>query len=164
MLERPLIALMGTNAGPASPGWILLTGSAAPQFSCDYCYEHQGMNGFHRRDHLVQHLQDFHRINALDKLVNDGTVAPLSAATSLAANSVLCEQNAFQQGQPHLFPCTLPGYFNAGLNGYFPKVDLNDHQMMMGFRGFQDQGAQQPQAPVAVQQHQDMDFELDLDF
>lgn len=155
--------------------------SMAPQFPCDYCYEHQGMKGFHRHDNLVQHLKVFHRINTMDKLAKDDTVAALNTATTPATNSIPGGQNVFQQGQPPLMPSTIPEHFTVGVNGYFPQGDFNSHNpqvdfngystqvdlhdplMVMGFQRLQGQDAPQPQVPVPAQQQQ-MDFGFDLDF
>ncbi|KAI1213746.1 uncharacterized protein F4807DRAFT_456293 [Annulohypoxylon truncatum] len=67
----------------------------APKYPCEYCYDRQGDNGFARRDHLIQHLKNFHRIVTADKLLQRNPVesrtAPVtgSAWTSTAANADL---------------------------------------------------------------------------
>jgi hypothetical protein len=39
-----------------------LVESAARMFSCHYCKLHQGANGFRQRNHLLQHIRNYHRI------------------------------------------------------------------------------------------------------
>lgn len=41
-----------------------LYGSEMPEHPCNFCKRHRGRRGFKRRDHLVQHLQGYHKFDA----------------------------------------------------------------------------------------------------
>ena len=38
--------------------------NGAPKYPCNYCKHHRGPNGFRRRDHLLQHLRGYHKLDA----------------------------------------------------------------------------------------------------
>ena len=39
-----------------------------PQHPCPHCRRHRGMDGFRRRDHLIQHLRTYHKFEAEEKI------------------------------------------------------------------------------------------------
>ncbi|OTA60724.1 hypothetical protein K449DRAFT_466029 [Hypoxylon sp. EC38] len=51
----------------------------APQHPCKYCYNRQGSNGFRRRDHLIQHLKTYHKIETADEILQPKSVKPIQS-------------------------------------------------------------------------------------
>ncbi|KAI0133330.1 hypothetical protein F4776DRAFT_671343 [Hypoxylon sp. NC0597] len=100
-----------------------------PQHPCEYCTRHQGINGFHRHDHLIQHLKEYHKIDTEDKLPKLRTKA--SPAPVAAAATITMGESATPQAQIPPFPCTFFGCIKGGANGYLRQVDLLEHQNMM---------------------------------
>ncbi|KAI1652045.1 uncharacterized protein F4817DRAFT_363021 [Daldinia loculata] len=108
--------------------------SNIPQYPCEYCKRHQGAKGFHRLDHLVQHLKGFHRIDTEDKLPKQRTGGPTVAVTSVAGGSAVTnEENGSFVSLPQIppFPCTVIGCIKGGADGYLREIDLLEHQNMM---------------------------------
>ncbi|KAI1480809.1 hypothetical protein F4774DRAFT_377211 [Daldinia eschscholtzii] len=105
-----------------------------PPYPCGYCQRHQGAKGFHRLDHLVQHLKGFHKIDVEDKLPKQGTGGIPTTAASVAAGSAATDAgNGSQVSLPQVppFPCTVIGCIKGGANGYVRETDLLEHQNMM---------------------------------
>ncbi|OTB13450.1 hypothetical protein K445DRAFT_319998, partial [Daldinia sp. EC12] len=105
-----------------------------PPYPCGYCQRHQGAKGFHRLDHLVQHLKGFHKIDVEDKLPKQGTGGIPTTAASIAAGSAATDAgNGSQVSLPQVppFPCTVIGCIKGGANGYVREIDLLEHQNMM---------------------------------
>lgn len=72
----------------------------ARRFPCTWCKKHQGKNGFKRKDHLTQHLRNYHHIGEderVEKLVNRN------------------------------YPCPQPGCDRTNDKAYIRKHDLRAH-------------------------------------
>ncbi|KAI1471031.1 uncharacterized protein F4812DRAFT_164239 [Daldinia caldariorum] len=107
-------------------------------YPCEYCKRHQGANGFHRLDHLVQHLKGFHKFDVEDKLPKKRTgglsiTASSSAAFIPGGATLTGAGNSSLVSMPQVppFPCTVTGCIKGGANGYVREVDLLEHQSMM---------------------------------
>ncbi|OTB01347.1 hypothetical protein M426DRAFT_220079 [Hypoxylon sp. CI-4A] len=79
----------------------------APQFPCEYCYARQGENGFRRRDHLVQHLKHYHKIETADKILHRKPAE---------------SEGAFPEavGTGPQVPAPFTALYSAADTGYFP--------------------------------------------
>lgn len=111
------------------------------RFPCPHCPKYQDENGFIRRDHLTQHLRNFHRIGEpqmsgknrccphrscpmyRERLyqgtdVNDG---PFRTSSEYIAH-----MRTIHDESP--LPCPVPGCTRVGGRGYFRESDLLRHQ------------------------------------
>ncbi|KAI1396772.1 hypothetical protein F4819DRAFT_491202 [Hypoxylon fuscum] len=98
----------------------------APQYPCEYCYNHQGENGFRRRDHLTQHLKVYHKIETVDKLTQGRSK---KSKLSTIAVTPTASEAAMPPWPP--FQCPVPDCPKMGYDGYLRKVDLDEHMAMM---------------------------------
>ncbi|KAI0384720.1 hypothetical protein F5Y04DRAFT_277449 [Hypomontagnella monticulosa] len=86
------------------------------QHPCMLCHGHQGVNGFSRRDHLVQHLAGYHKVD-VDMIKTLISVPVASPTTNGDSNSV----------QQVRIPCCsdpIPGNFNEATNGHVRQTGL----------------------------------------
>ncbi|RYP77396.1 hypothetical protein DL771_001191 [Monosporascus sp. 5C6A] len=140
--------------------------SEAPQYPCEYCYRHQGANGFRRYDHLLQHLKGYHKIETVEGLSRKAAGSSPAVATAPAIPvagtvPVAMGGNAPMQVQVPPFPCTIAGCARGGAYGFYRQVDLLEHQSMMHLLDFQHNGVQEfPVAMQFTQQNGYPDFEF----
>lgn len=129
---------------------------AMPKFPCTSCKFHRGKLGFRRRDHLVQHLRGYHKLDQEE--INQ--ISPSSRTMRLSSMPVCphpgCEYHrtaSFQflsdeeqlrtrpfakQGDltKHMkevhdetpFPCTISGCDKVGAKGYVREKDFMKHR------------------------------------
>ncbi|KAF2093255.1 hypothetical protein NA57DRAFT_23935, partial [Rhizodiscina lignyota] len=117
---------------------------------CPHCKKYRGNNGFKRRDHLTQHLRNYHHIDVDEREGHvdswDGTRIVDTSRCPLAGCPQYREQRLHWQDEPifpkrrdyteHMkkvhnespFPCPEPGCDRIDGRGYFRKVDLIKHQ------------------------------------
>ncbi|KAI0835678.1 hypothetical protein F5Y06DRAFT_276023 [Hypoxylon sp. FL0890] len=50
---------------------------------------HQGENGFRRRDHLIQHLKAYHRIETADEILQSKSVKPIRSEAGVTTTPTL---------------------------------------------------------------------------
>ncbi|KAI2462887.1 hypothetical protein F4781DRAFT_162552 [Annulohypoxylon bovei var. microspora] len=97
-----------------------------PKYPCERCDNHQGMNGFHRRDHLVQHMKVCRGNDVEDKLPEQ---KPNDLLIDMTFDpSMLMNEDAIPWVQTPPFPCTVMGCDKWGVDGYLREVDLIEHQ------------------------------------
>ena len=124
-----------------------------PRFPCTFCRKYRGHNGFKRKDHLTQHIRNYHHV----ELNDDGRsmVLPLKHARCpheeclQHGNRNRSDKNDYwsiaKDGEPpfktqsaltnHLklvhdespFPCMKAGCTRVGGRGYSRKCDLFKH-------------------------------------
>lgn len=113
----------------------------AKRFPCKYCRKYRGSKGFKRRDHLTQHVRNYHHIDQ-DKPIETiherrwcpKEECPESRPTFTTYNS----PGAFASSKEWIkhmrtvhddsgFPCPRPGCDRVNGKGYFRKADLRAH-------------------------------------
>ncbi|KAI1214391.1 uncharacterized protein F4807DRAFT_456028 [Annulohypoxylon truncatum] len=97
-----------------------------PEHPCNNCDRYQGMNGFHRRDHLVQHMR-YCRGRNVENEPRDHRAEPLPAAM-VPGPSMPMNEDAIPSDQLPPFACTDPECDKWGMNGYLRLQDLIEHQ------------------------------------
>ncbi|KAI1442196.1 hypothetical protein F5Y02DRAFT_421315 [Annulohypoxylon stygium] len=100
-----------------------------PKYPCNDCDRHQGMNGFHRRDHLVQHQKSCPG-RRVGNEPQGQRVGPIPIA---AIPGPLMPMNGYpvpsiQVPQIPPYPCTILGCDKVDGNGYLRPQDLAEHQ------------------------------------
>lgn len=128
-----------------------------PKFPCALCKFHRGRHGFRRRDHLVQHLRGYHKLDSEEintisrpqrsagRLINH-PVCPHSRCEfhreasfwALSQREQLDQRPFSKQADltKHLrevhgetpFPCDVPGCDKVGAKGYVREKDLMKHR------------------------------------
>ncbi|CZR65871.1 uncharacterized protein PAC_15771 [Phialocephala subalpina] len=117
-------------------------------YPCPYCSRFSGLKGFHRLDHLTQHLQTYHNIDRQSPArtsIKKPLICPYEECPShsrIFANSPSPEnpdcivfrtrkdftEHLRQVHNDSLFPCTVLGCDRIGGKGYFRKRDLLKHE------------------------------------
>ncbi|XDG03612.1 hypothetical protein ABKA04_003227 [Annulohypoxylon sp. FPYF3050] len=100
-----------------------------PKYPCNDCDRHQGMNGFHRRDHLVQHQKCCPGRRVGNEPHDQRAVLIPIAATPgplMPMNGNTVPSTQVPQIPP--YPCTILGCDKVGENGYLRPQDLAEHQ------------------------------------
>lgn len=107
-----------------------------PQYPCHFCNRHQGETAFRRRDHLTQHLVQYHKHDPASNIQ-----APPSGFASVPTCPHLeCfpSQWSFTTNAGYYrhmrsvhketpFECTVPNCDRVGAKGYFREKDLSNH-------------------------------------
>jgi general transcription factor IIIA len=125
----------------------------SPRHSCPHCHTYRGNNGFRRKDHLQQHIRNYHHIGELEQfhlclLCNNFlTLDKLTDHFRHQHNSLpffcphkLCDRvgmNGFETERlkkahlkkyhPSEFQCSEPGCDRAGTKGWMRKRDMVKH-------------------------------------
>jgi uncharacterized Zn-finger protein len=118
------------------------------RFSCNYCKKYRGKNGFKRKDHLTQHLRNYHHIGE-DSTTNvfQGDSCPYKDCESYREGAFFNDgsktwnfgNHAFKRSPDYIahmrkvhnespFPCSVSGCDKVNGKGYFRKRDLTKHQ------------------------------------
>ncbi|KAH7132201.1 hypothetical protein B0J11DRAFT_521071 [Dendryphion nanum] len=113
----------------------------AQRFPCTYCKKYRGENGFKRKDHLRQHVRNYHHIED----VESGTQLLLNSSRKYACPCMACPQyrqnpfrgpfKKFSEYMAHMksvhnesdYPCPEPNCERVDGKGYFRKADLRTH-------------------------------------
>ncbi|KAH6881953.1 hypothetical protein BKA58DRAFT_372474 [Alternaria rosae] len=113
----------------------------AKRFPCMHCRKYQGKNGFKRKDHLTQHLRNYHHIGE-DKQVGhlrDRKWCPKKECTeSRPASVAFWEEGVFRESKEWVkhvrtvhdeseFSCPQAGCDRVNGKGYFRPADLRVH-------------------------------------
>ncbi|OCL11761.1 hypothetical protein AOQ84DRAFT_178324 [Glonium stellatum] len=100
---------------------------------CPHCKRHRGVNGFKRKDHLTQHLRNYHHIG------EDAAKIPFfwrqpcmhRGCSSYGHHFPTISERTKHMKKVHdesPFPCLEPGCDRIGGKGYFRRRDLFAHQ------------------------------------
>lgn len=114
----------------------------AKRYACPHCKKHRGVNGFKRKDHLTQHLRNYHHIGeyeARSAPYLGGKSCPHKDCSEWRPKSVWVKENAFQTTSEYTkhmkkvhdespFPCPEPECDRIGGKGYYRRRDLFRHQ------------------------------------
>ncbi|KAJ5058630.1 hypothetical protein J3E72DRAFT_196388, partial [Bipolaris maydis] len=114
----------------------------AKRFPCKYCKKYRGSNGFKRRDHLTQHIRNYHHIG------EDGSrrystfecfwCPIIGCSDHKDSPNNVGKSRAFYVSKEYIkhlrtvhdqsdFPCPQPGCDRVNSKGYFRKADLRNH-------------------------------------
>lgn len=126
-----------------------------PEFPCTFCKFHRGRRGFRRRDHLVQHLEGYHkfdsnetnRVSPVRREASGGMLICSHAGCeyhrektyfSFGLGKILGDSPFSKQSEltkhlkkvhdESLFPCNVYGCDKVGGKGYTRQKDLMKHQ------------------------------------
>lgn len=129
-------------------------GVGGPQYPCRYCRRYRGSNGFRRRDHLTQHIRNYHHLEINDDYEGFSTFRrqldfPICShpdcpqyrdesfntlpRTSQAATKPFDSRAAYtkhlrEEHNECTFPCDVQGCDRIGRRGYFREKDLIKHR------------------------------------
>ncbi|PQE15913.1 AMP-binding enzyme protein [Rutstroemia sp. NJR-2017a BVV2] len=118
-----------------------------PQHPCTLCIYHRGAAGFRRKDHLLQHLRQYHHVNAIPSRLKFvfPTCTHLDcpqyrpAAFQKLSRSIKEARKPFKSQSEYTkhmreehnecaFPCDILGCTRVGRKGYFREKDLIRHR------------------------------------
>jgi len=122
-----------------------------PPYPCRYCKRHRGPDGFKRRDHLLQHIRNYHHheqdaANTISPLKYYFPTCPRRDCPHYRDESFpKLPRSAQEQNKPfnsqaaytkHMrdehnqctFPCDVAGCDRVGRRGYFREKDLLKHR------------------------------------
>ncbi|KAF5876979.1 putative zinc finger x-linked protein [Botrytis fragariae] len=108
----------------------------APRHPCPHCRTYRGNNGFKRKDHLRQHIRNYHKIES-------NYIGPLSSSPFLCENDNCQDyaryriqnlrslddliQHMLTEHNSSVFICDKMSCDRVGLNGFDTKKLLQDH-------------------------------------
>ncbi|KAF2817265.1 uncharacterized protein BDZ99DRAFT_12180 [Mytilinidion resinicola] len=109
------------------------------RFPCFYCRKHRGANGFKRKDHLMQHLRNYHNMEKGTSNVFGGRSCPYEGCPEYKSPSSFLSANSFRKVSDYTkhmkkvhdeseFSCAEPGCDRIGGKGYSRRRDLVKHQ------------------------------------
>lgn len=117
------------------------------RYPCKYCKKYRGQDGFKRKDHLTQHVRNYHHIGeAKSKYGREESLMSCSHTACSMYKPEAFHDQSFPRGQrafekisdvtAHMkkahnkspFPYTEPGCPKIGGKGYFRQRDLFKHQ------------------------------------
>jgi hypothetical protein len=111
-------------------------------FPCKYCKKYRGSNGFKRKDHLTQHIRNYHHIGEDDALSDVpwgrrwcskiGCSHHRDSSERFAKRSVFSTSAEYTKHMRTVhneseYPCPQPGCNRVNGNGYFRESDLRNH-------------------------------------
>lgn len=129
-------------------------GTNEPQHPCKYCKLHRGAKGFRRRDHLTQHIRNYHHLDIEDESAEnqdsnlkyyfpvcshsdcaqyrDETFKTLPR-TIQRQERPFATQSAYtkhmrEEHNECTFPCDVQGCNRVGRRGYFREKDMIKHR------------------------------------
>ncbi|KAL2358214.1 hypothetical protein BJ546DRAFT_803693, partial [Cryomyces antarcticus] len=112
-----------------------------PRYPCTHCKRHRGADGFKRKDHLTQHLRNYHHIEADGEGTSGYSCSHEDCAAFRSSPGGLHSPHlhAFQKKSdytahmkkehdesPH--PCSWPGCNRVRGKGFFRERDLMKHE------------------------------------
>ncbi|KAE9379950.1 hypothetical protein N431DRAFT_122026 [Stipitochalara longipes BDJ] len=108
--------------------------STVPRYACLHCRKYRGANGFKRKDHLRQHIRNYHHIDDSPR----GSNADESAGHACTFDG--CDKtglNAFEtekllkvhlkKEHPSPYQCSYPGCHRIGTNGWMLERAMVKH-------------------------------------
>ncbi|TVY40177.1 RB-associated KRAB zinc finger protein [Lachnellula occidentalis] len=133
---------------------LMSLGTDDPKYPCKYCRRHRGANGFRRRDHLTQHIRNYHHLEMDDESTGvsasrfelyfpvcthsdcpqyrDEAFKTLPRSTQ-KTNKPFPTQSAYtkhmrEEHNECAFPCDIQGCDRVGRRGYFREKDMMKHR------------------------------------
>ncbi|KAF2140768.1 uncharacterized protein K452DRAFT_51003 [Aplosporella prunicola CBS 121167] len=116
--------------------------SVTARFPCKYCKRHRGADSLKRRDHLTQHLRNYHHMG-VDEVSSNQRSCPHDGCPESRPDiydmPYWKRDHAFKKSAEYIahmrkvhkesdFPCTEPGCNRGGPKGYFRERDLLKHK------------------------------------
>lgn len=112
------------------------------RYPCPHCRRHRGADGFKRKDHLTQHLRNYHHIG-VDEFAGRNArqqSCPHEDCPDWRPKGTWGRGHAFQKSSDYIshmrkihkeseFPCTEAGCDRTGPKGYFRRRDLLKHKL-----------------------------------
>ncbi|KAH6680294.1 hypothetical protein B0J14DRAFT_578303 [Halenospora varia] len=104
--------------------------SNVPRHSCPHCRKYRGENGFKRKDHLRQHIRNYHHIDdfspdrRLLQCKEDSCDWPLNRSDILETLT----EHMLLKHQSSAFVCKHEGCDRVGMNGFDQNKLLSEHQ------------------------------------
>lgn len=104
---------------------------SVPRHPCPHCRKYRGDNGFKRKDHLRQHIRNYHHIdaNAQDPNTDESAGHPCTFEG--------CDKTDFEteklmkihlkKEHPSPYQCSYPGCHRIGTNGWMRERDMVKH-------------------------------------
>ena len=119
----------------------------SPRFPCTYCKNHRGDKAFGRKDHLTQHIRNYHHIGVDDQYSSTlyyllvcphigcpeyrdahwRTVATRNTTMPFTTRAAYMKHMR-QVHNESPFPCGVPGCPRIAGKGYFRKTDMLRHR------------------------------------
>ncbi|CAG8958115.1 hypothetical protein HYFRA_00000461 [Hymenoscyphus fraxineus] len=93
-------------------------------YPCTHCRTYRGSNGFKRKDHLVQHMRNYHRME--DYAFVKGYCLERSCYFRYTCSSDLTA-HMLEAHHSSAYVCDKPNCDRVGMNGFENKKDLNSH-------------------------------------
>ncbi|KAN0119341.1 hypothetical protein V8E51_001549 [Hyaloscypha variabilis] len=107
---------------------------STPRHACPHCRKYRGENGFKRKDHLRQHIRNYHHIDV------DGDQAMVSDPIMHSCPFEGCDKTGFnafdnvkllkvhlKKDHPSPYQCSYPGCHRIGTNGWMRERDMVKH-------------------------------------
>ncbi|KUJ13146.1 uncharacterized protein LY89DRAFT_651228 [Mollisia scopiformis] len=117
-----------------------------PEYPCTYCKRHRGADGFRRKDHLLQHMRNYHHLETEPDSFRVTFPVCSHADCAFYRNEAFAKSENAEDNKPfasqsaytrHMreehnespFPCTISGCNRIGKKGYFREKDLRLHHL-----------------------------------
>jgi len=105
-----------------------------PRHPCPHCRKYRGNNGFKRKDHLRQHIRNYHHIDAdaQDPNTDDsvGHSCPFEGCDKIGLNGFETEKLMkvhLKKEHPSPYQCSYPGCDRVGTKGWMRERDMAKH-------------------------------------
>ncbi|EPE26637.1 C2H2 and C2HC zinc finger [Glarea lozoyensis ATCC 20868] len=105
------------------------------RYSCSHCRKYQGNKGFKRKDHLRQHIRDYHHIDEAITATEQEQVPTVFNCPREGCDRI--DMNGFEskklltvhlkKDHPSPFQCPEPGCHRIGINGWLRGTDMIKH-------------------------------------
>ncbi|KAE8442040.1 hypothetical protein EG329_003897 [Mollisiaceae sp. DMI_Dod_QoI] len=120
-----------------------------PKYPCNYCKRHRGADGFRRKDHLLQHIRNYHHLETeIHHLYGSRRKFLVCShlgysfyrdeafleSTNRLTPKLFASQSAYtkhmrEEHNESPFPCAVSGCSRTGKRGYFREKDLRVHHL-----------------------------------
>ncbi|CAG8972204.1 hypothetical protein HYALB_00010983 [Hymenoscyphus albidus] len=92
-------------------------------FPCTHCPTYRGSNGFKRKDHLIQHMRNYHRMEDYASVRGRCAICWVFKYTSSSGLT----DHMLDAHHSSTYVCYKPDCDRVGMNGFENKKDLNSH-------------------------------------